>query len=59
MKIRTAISPQYNTKDEVGAICQCGKCLFINKSDLTPPVTFIECPECHCVIRLICDKKER
>lgn len=53
MNIRVSAHPNYISSDECGAICSCGKCLFINKSDLTPPETHIICPECGFSITLV------
>lgn len=33
------------TEDHM-VVCKCGKLLWLNNEDLTPPVTVVECPEC-------------
>lgn len=44
--MRTSISPRFENDHEHGVFCRCGLCVFVDESDLTPPVTAITCPVC-------------
>lgn len=46
MKIRASWSPAFEGDEQDGVICRCGRFLFFDKKDLTPPVTYVVCPVC-------------
>lgn len=40
--------------DEVNLVfCECGRTIYLTKEELTPPRTFIRCPECGFLMELI------
>lgn len=47
MKIRVDYSPMFKHEKEHGVFCKCGRCLFADEKDLTPPATLFVCPVCH------------
>lgn len=43
--------PYFKNNEQHGVMCECGRCIFLDESELTPPETHIECPICGFYIR--------
>ena len=51
--MRASWYPYFDKDEEDGVNCQCGRCLFLTKEELTPPKTIVVCPECGAKITYV------